>query len=121
MDLDKEVFSGKKISEIIKEAYDKHQEQDSLIKNEILRLSDMISSPGEALAISPMIKPLIDSSLKNDEVLLKIVQILQKSSAQDAAALDNSVLTEKDIEQLFSEVTTYTKPENRIKELPNSE
>lgn len=120
MDFEKEVFDGKKLSDIIKEAYDKHKQQDELIRNEIFRLSDMISSPGEALAIAPMIKPLIDSGLKNDEVLLKIVQVIQKTVAAEAAASDSGVLTEKDIEQLFSEVTTYTKKEDPVKELPSS-
>jgi hypothetical protein len=120
MQVDKEVFDGKKLGDILKEAYEKHKEQDSLIKNEIFRLSDMISSPGEALAIAPMIKPLIDSGLKNDEVLMKIAQLIQKSVASDDAAANDSILTEKDMEQLFSEVQIYTKKEHSIKELPNS-
>lgn len=121
MDFEKEVFDGKKLSDIVKEAYEKHKDQDSLIKNEIYRLSDMISSPGEALAIAPMIKPLIDSGLKNDEVLIKIVQLYQKAASMEASAkgTDEGILTEKDIEQLFSDAVSYQKKEEP-KELPSS-
>lgn len=115
MDLDKEVFQGKKVADIVKEAYEKHQEQDYVIKNEISRLSEMITSPGEALAIAPMIKPLIDSSLKNDEVLVKILNLFQKSQAAEAKGQEgDGILTEKDIEQLWSTPTAYTKDTKSI-------
>ena len=42
----------------------------------------MISSPGDAIVIIPMIKGFIDSSLKNDESILKLVQVFQKFSTQ---------------------------------------
>ncbi len=111
MELNKEIFAGKTISDIVKEAYEKHIDQDRLIRDEIEKLSEMISSPGEALAIAPMIKPLIDSSLKNDEVLVKILNIFQKSSA-DTKASGEGLMSEKDIEQLFSDIHVYEKKED---------
>lgn len=113
MDLEKEIFKGKKLSDIVKEAYDKHQKQDTLIKQEIERLSEMISSPGEALAIAPMIKPLIDSSLKNDEVLVKIIGLFQKAYSAEKSGEDSGILSAKDIEQLWSNPTPYEKEEQK--------
>ena len=115
MDLDKEVFQGKKVSDIVKEVYEKHQDQDSMIKHEISRLSEMITSPGEALAIAPMIKPLIDSSLKNDEVLVKILNLFQKAQGNETKGQESEgILTEKDIEQLWSSPMEYTKDTKSI-------
>jgi hypothetical protein len=113
VDLEKEIFRGKKVSDIVREAYEKHQEQDVLIKQEIERLSEMISSPGEALAIAPMIKPLIDSSLKNDEVLVKILGLFQKAYSADKGSEDGGVLSAKDIEQLWSNPAPYGKEEQK--------
>lgn len=114
MDLEKEIFNGKRISDIVKEAYEKHRQQDTLIKQEIERLSEMISSPGEALAIAPMIKPLIDSSLKNDEVLVKILNLFQKAyNAENKNQSGDGGLTEKDIEQLWSTPIPYEKEEKK--------
>lgn len=114
MDLEKEIFNGKKLADIVKEAYEKHQQQDSMIRQEIERLSEMISSPGEALAIAPMIKPLIDSSLKNDEVLVKILGLFQKAySAEKGSSEDGGVLSAKDIEQLWANPTPYEKEEKK--------
>lgn len=114
MDLDKEIFTGKTLSDIVKEAYEKHKEQESLINAEISRLSEMISSPGEALAIAPMIKPLIDSGLKNDEVLVKILNLFQKAQSAETKSQDSEgILTAKDIEQLWSNPMPYEKEEKK--------
>jgi hypothetical protein len=105
----KEIFQGKTISDLAKEIYDKHKEQDEALKSRINQLGDMVESPGDAIVIVPMLKGYFDSSLKNDEVLMKMLQIFQKQEEKKAAgAEDASLLTEKDIQQLFSEVSNYS-------------
>ena len=71
MELDKEIFKGKTIANLVEEVYDKQKNQDSTIKQEIMRLADMIETPGDAIVVVPLLKGFIDSSLKNDEVLMK--------------------------------------------------
>ena len=107
MELDKEIFKGKTIANLVEEVYDKQKNQDSTIKQEIMRLADMIETPGDAIVVVPLLKGFIDSSLKNDEVLMKLLSLFQKaaSEAKKVYAEDSSLLTEKDIEQLFSEVS----------------
>jgi hypothetical protein len=107
MELEKEIFPGKTLAQLVEEVYNKHKSQDSTIKSEILRLADMIDGPGDAIVLMPMIKGLLDSSLKNDEVLMKILSAFQKSAdAKDKSVEDGGLLSEKDIEQLMSEVTS---------------
>jgi hypothetical protein len=107
----KEIFQGKTISDLAKEVYEKHKEQDGAIKQRIEQLAEMIESPGDAIVIVPMLKGYVDSSLKNDEVLMKMLQIFQKQEEKKAGGeVDNGLLTEKDIEQLFNEVSSYTVP-----------
>ena len=107
MELDKEIFKGKTIANLVEEVYDKQKNQDSTIKQEIMRLADMIETPGDAIVVVPLLKGFIDSSLKNDEVLLKLLNLFQKAAESKKAgdSEDSGVLTEKDIEQLFSEVS----------------
>ncbi len=71
MELEKEIFKGKKIADLVEEVYNKHKNQDSTIKQEIMRLADMIETPGDAIVIVPLLKGFMDSSLKNDEVLIE--------------------------------------------------
>lgn len=116
MDLDKEIFKGKKISDLVKEVYEKHKNQESRISGEIERLSEFISSPGDAIIIVPLLKGFFDSSLKNDEVLMKILQLFQKAAEKTQSAEgDSSILSEKDIAQLFSEVNSVvTKDQQKL-------
>lgn len=119
MELDKEVFKGKTVSDLVEEVYNKHKSQDGLIKQEITRLVDMIESPGDAIVIVPLLKGFMDSSLKNDEVLMKILSLFQKAEEKKKeTGQDSGVLTEKDIEQLFSEVTDLKG--KTLKELPSA-
>lgn len=115
LDLTQLVFEDKKLEDLIKEVYDNHKDQDKTLKTEITRLLSMISSPGDAIVIIPMIKSLMDSSLKNDESLLKLVQVFQKSSesSKKDAEDDLGILTEKDVEQLFSEINIIKAPKDK--------
>jgi hypothetical protein len=114
----KEIFEGKSISDLAKEIYEKHKEQDTALKIRINQLGDMVESPGDAIVIVPMLKGYFDSSLKNDEVLMKMLQIFQKQEDKKLAGIEDlSVLTEKDIQQLFNEVSTYTISANESKQI----
>ena len=122
MEETKEIFQGKTISDLAKEVYEKHKEQDSTIKQRIEQLAEMIESPGDAIVIVPMLKGYVDSSLKNDEVLMKMLQIFQKQEEKKAAVeAADGLLTEKDIEQLFSEVSNYTVSNNEPKQITEGE
>jgi hypothetical protein len=120
MELDKEIFKGKTISNLVEEVYNKHKNQDSTIKQEIMRLADMIETPGDAIVVVPLLKGFMDASLKNDEVLIKLLSIFQKSEEKKKAndSDDSGVLTEKDIEQLFADVTNIKVKDT--KQLPSA-
>ena len=114
LDLAQLVFQDKKLEDLIKEVYDNHKSQDETLKKEIARLLGMISGPGDAIVIIPMIKSLMDSSLKNDESILKLVQVFQKSSDTKKDTEDDlGILTEKDVEQLFSEINIIKAPKDK--------
>lgn len=122
MEQPKEIFQGKTVSDLAKEIYEKHKEQDSTIRSRIEQLAEMIESPGDAIVIVPMLKGYVDSSLKNDEVLMKMLQIFQKQEDKKASIeADNGLLTEKDIEQLFSEVSNYTVSAQEPKQITEGE
>jgi hypothetical protein len=69
----------------------------------------MIESPGDAIVIVPLLKEFVNSSLKNDEVLMKILALFQKAEEKkkDASTDTSELLSEKELQQLFSEVTEY--------------
>jgi hypothetical protein len=120
MDFEFELYEGKKYSDLLKDIVKNHKSKQTQIKSLVEQLVDMVSEPGDAVMIVPLIKGYLDSDIKNDEALVKIAQIAQKG-AQPAGG-DGSGFNEKDLELLFSDVQKSTMPlaESEIKELPNS-
>ena len=82
----------------------------------------MVNEPGDAIAIVPLIGSYLESDIKNDESLIKMAQIVHKA-ALPVNEGDGSGFSDKDLEKLFSDITTNTTPMEsaEIKQLPNSE
>lgn len=107
MELEKEIFSGKKISDLIHELYEKQKNQEDALKEQIERLSNYIEGPGDAIVMIPHIKDLFDTSVKNNDVLVKILQLFkQGSESKKSGDQSEDILSEKDIQKLFEEVQT---------------
>ena len=118
MDSEFEVFQGKKYSDLLKDIVKNHKNKQTQIKTLIDQLAEMVSEPGDAVMLVPLIKGYIDSDIKNDEALLKLAQIVQKAAAP--AASDGAGFSDKDLELLFSDIQKSTAPlnEKEVKELP---
>jgi hypothetical protein len=104
MELEKEVFSGKKISDLIEEIYNKQKDQEESLKSEITRLTSFIEGPGDAIVMIPHIKDLFDTNVKNNDVLIKILQLFKQSESKKQQDVDSDLISEKDIQKLFEEV-----------------
>ena len=117
-DFDFELYKGKSYSDLLKDVVKNHKSKQDQIKVLIKQLTDMVSEPGDAVIVVPLIKGYLDSDIKNDEALVKLVQITQKAIAP--AAAEGSGLNDKDLELLFSDIQKTTAPleKQEIKELP---
>lgn len=107
MDLDFELYKGKKYSDLVKDIVNNHKSKQTQIKALTEQLVDMVSEPGEAVIVVPLIKGYLDSDIKNDEALVKLAQILQKGSQASEA---QAGFSEKDLEMLFSDIQKSTAP-----------
>ena len=119
MTLDFELYEGKKYSDLVQDIIKNHKSKQSQIKNLTSQLIDMVTEPGEAVIIVPLIKEYLEIEVKNDDALVKLASILQKGG-QTAEGEDGG-LSEKDLELLFSDIQKSTVPlqDNVIKELPD--
>jgi len=118
MELEKEIFEGKKLSDLLQEAYNKQNENRGILMEKIETLSNFVNTPGDAIVVMPLIKDLLDSGLKNDEVLMKMVGLFKQPAqvAKSDKEEDNGILSEKDIAELFQEVNTVTQKKNNLLE-----
>ncbi len=120
MDFNFELFEGKKYSDLMKDIVKNHKSKQSQIKVLIEQLTDMVSEPGDAVVLVPLIKGYLDSDIKNDEALVKLAQIAQKAATP--ATGGDGMFSDKDLEMLFTDIQKSTTPleEKEIKELPSS-
>lgn len=119
MDFDFELFEGKKYSDLMKDIVKNHKSKQGQIKVLIEQLTEMVSEPGDAVVLVPLIKGYLDSDIKNDEALVKLAQIAQKAATPAAG---DSGFSDKDLEMLFTDIQKSTTPleEKEVKELPSS-
>lgn len=122
MNLDFELYDGKKYSDLVQDVVKNHKSKQSQIKTLINQLTEMVDDAGTAVIMVPLIKEYLEIDVKNDDALVKLASILQKGGQTNG---DNSQggLSDKDLELLFSDIqktTVETLPEIVVKELPSN-
>ena len=106
MNLDFELYDGKKYSDLVQDVIKNHTE---MVGEEV----------GNAVIIVPLIKEYLEIDVKNDDALVKLASILQKGGQAGTDASQGG-LSDKDLELLFSDIQKTTVEELPIKELPAS-
>jgi hypothetical protein len=125
MSVNFELFPGKDLSGLFKDIYDNQQNKKQRISELIAEMKKVIRHAGDMAVIGPIIKDLVDTSVKNDESLIKMAAIAQRLiSSQAKSEGDEGFLSEKEKEQLLNELQitmSEVKEENeeRVDELTN--
>jgi uncharacterized membrane protein len=115
MDLDFELYKGKKYSSVLKDIVinsdDKRNQIDILISD----LRSMIKTANDAIVIVPLIKDYLDVGVRNDEQLVKLAAIVQRlisSSTQTGEGESGFALSDAERKQLMEEAEKITKDLN---------
>lgn len=103
MDYNKEIFKGKTIAKLMEEAYRDKQDKQDKLNGLIGQLKGFINDGGDAVMMVPLIKEYMDLSIKNDDVLLRLLAIIQKIEATSAKSAENpdGIMSDKDKQLLF--------------------
>ena len=72
-----QLFDGKNLSSLFKDIYENQLNKKKNISDLIESLRKLIKNVGEATVIAPIIKDLIEVSVKNDDHLIKLATIGQ--------------------------------------------
>ena len=100
-----ELFPGKDLSGLFKDIYVNQQNKKSRVSELIAEMKKVIGHSGDMAVIGPIIKDLVDTSVRNDESLIKMAAIAQRMiGAQNKAEGDAGFLTDKEKEQLLSQL-----------------
>lgn len=108
------LFGKKTFADLLKEIHSNSSNKEKEIRNLIETLKPLITSTGDAVIIVPLIKDYLDVSVKNDDLLIKMAGIVQRSMSTKNGE-DEGFLSDGDKEQLFMSIQQLNE---QVTELP---
>jgi len=99
----------KKYSDLLKEIHVNSKTKEEQLNTLILELKPLITSVGEATIIVPLLAKYIEMGIKNDDNLIKLASLVQKSITNTSNENNDGGLTEAERKQLFDEIKNYKK------------
>lgn len=100
-----EIFPGKDLSGLFEDIYKNQINKKQRISELIAEMKKVIRHAGDMAVIGPIIKDLIDTSVRNDETLIKMAAIVQRlMTAQTKSEGDDGFLSDREKEQLLSQL-----------------
>jgi len=100
-----QLFDGKNLSSLFKDIYDNQLNKKKNISDLIESLRKLIRNVGEATVIAPIIKDLIEVSVKNDDHLIKLATIAQRLASAEAKGIgEDGWLSENEKLQLLNDL-----------------
>jgi hypothetical protein len=111
MSLDKEIFKGKKFSNLLEEIYDNSRKKDTQISALIAELKPLIESISDATLVVPMIKEYLEIGVKNDEHLIKLATVIQRmESAAAKGSSEEDFFNPEELQALLESVEELEVP-----------
>ncbi len=105
MSVDFQLFPGKTLSDVFQDIYANQVNKKKNISELIESLRKLIKNVGEAAVIAPIVKDLIEVSVKNDEHLIKLATIAQRLAASAGKQKgQEGYLSDAEKAQLLSEI-----------------
>ena len=113
------LFGKKTFADLLKEIHTNQKDKEVQLRSLIEGLKPLITSPGEATIMVPLIKEYMELAIKNDDALIKMAGIVQR--AMNSKIVDSDeLLSDEDKEMLFSslqELETKSIETVEVKEL----
>ena len=107
------LFGKKNFSDLLKEIHTNQKDKETQLRSLIEGLKPLITSPGEATMIVPLIKEYMELAIKNDDALIKMAGIVQRAMNSKIADGDE-LLSEEDKEILFSSLQELDKKTEKV-------
>jgi hypothetical protein len=118
MSTDFELFKGKNLSSLFEDIYNNQLSKKQKISSLIEELKKMIKHAGDVASVGPILSSLIDSSVKNDDQLVKLATIATKIIAADKKTEgQDGFLTEFEKNQLLKELEETKQEVERVDDL----
>lgn len=108
MNFDDEIFGSKKFSDLLKDIYENQKKKDRQINLLIADLKPLINNLSDAAVLVPVIKDFMEVSIKNDEHLVKLAAVIQRSLGAKGEE-SSTFLTDEEKEALLKGIEEIQK------------
>jgi predicted transcriptional regulator YheO len=124
MDKNDELFKGTSFADLMSDVYHNSKKKDRQMNQLIASLQPLIKNASDATVVMPLIKDILDVSIKNDDHLVKLTAIVQRyiSTKQTISGAD-SLLSDDEKKQLLqiAETTLSHELEDELETLQDTE
>ncbi len=98
-----EIFDGKTFQDLTKDIYNNVKNKKLQLDLLVQEIHGFIQTIDDAILIAPVIKEIMDVSVKNDEHLVKLASVLQRIITKSIGGVDDDsiALTEQEKEELI--------------------
>ena len=118
MSTDFQLFPGKSLSGLFEDIYNNQVSKKQKISSLIEELKKMIKHAGDVEAVGSIVASLVDTSVKNDDQLVKLAGLAQKIVAADKKSEgQDGFLTEFEKNQLLKELEETKQEVERVDDL----
>ena len=101
---DFDLYEGKSYKDLLKDIVTNTDYKRNQIDLVIAELRDKIVTINDAIVIAPIIQSYLDTSVKNDEQLVKLAAVVQRIMAIQTEAGDGQLMTEAEKEQILKDM-----------------
>ena len=120
MSIDFELFTGKNLSGLFEDIYTNQITKKKHISELIAEMRKTIRHAGDMAVIGPILNDLIDSSVRNDDQLIKLATIAQRIMlANQKNDGEDGFLSAAEREQLLAEIEEVQEEVERIDSIQN--
>ena len=116
MNTEFELFPGKNLSGLFSDIYTNQKTKKLRISGLIKDVKDLLKSATDYATLGPLLRDLVDSSIKSDDSLVKLATIAQRiiSASIQSDGVDAGVLTDAEKEQILKEIDETVAESNVI-------
>ena len=105
MGFDTEIFDGKTLADLFSDVYKNTDKKREQINQFVASMVKLIRTPEDAAVLGPIIKDFLDVNVKNDEHIVRLVQIAQRMvTVSTKTSSDGMLLSEEEKSQLLKNI-----------------
>ena len=104
MAIDDVIFEGKTLSDMFSDVYKNTNTKREQINSFVASFVKMIRTPEDAAVLGPVIKDFLEVNVKNDEHIVRLVQIAQRLVSVSSKNTDTGLLSDEEKNQLLKNI-----------------